>query len=149
RATRREALLDLARPRGPLVEGALVATDDGDTIPKHLLASGAAWIKRADYHALGPGDVQKANASDVKAALRSMHARGIARAVVQPHVAGEVVKFYGVVAPDGSDATSFFRWFALEGGSGPDAARADRLRLDSLAAARAAGLTVFGGDAVL
>lgn len=154
RQTRRAALLDLARPKGPLVDGVLVATDsaqtdDGSPIPAVVLATGSVWIKRADYHALGPGDVVKSPASDVLSALRTMHGRGISRAVVQPHLAGEVVKFYGVLAADGNDASALFRWFALEGGQGPDAATAETLRASALLAAKRSGLTVFGGDAVL
>jgi hypothetical protein len=153
RATRRTALLELAHPRGPLVEGVLVETDDGDRIPPGFLASGSAWIKRGDYHALGAGDVVRAESGDVKAALRALHARGIPRAVVQPHVPGDVVKFYGVAGSQRAAASAvsvrpFFRWFATSG-AGPDAAAAATLQESAHAAARAAGLSIFGGDAIL
>jgi hypothetical protein len=144
RATRREALLALSRPRGPLVEGVLVDTGDGDRIPSTLLATGSVWIKRADYHALGPGDVTRADSRDVIPTLRAMHARGIERAVVQPHLTGSVVKFYGV---DG--VGQFFRSFPLEGAPRPTLGELELLEASAFEAARGAGISVFGGDAVL
>lgn len=142
-ATRRQALLALARPAGPLVEGALVDTGDGDAIPPSFLAGGSAWIKRADYHALGPGDVVRVESSQVIPTLRSMRERGIARAVVQPHVTGAVVKFYGVATE-----RPFFKAFPIDGARASDG---ELVQLEALAfaAARGAGITVFGGDAVL
>lgn len=154
RATRREALLALSGPAGPLVEGALVATDRGGHVPPSILASGSVWVKRADYHALGPGDVVRVDAAALTPALRAMHARGIGRAVVQPHLEGPVVKFYGVAGP-----RPFFRTFVIESkdpatGEREAAPTPSPRDLEQLAdrafrAAEGAGLSVFGGDAVL
>lgn len=155
RATRRQALLALARPQGPLVEGALVETDDGDCIPREILAGGSAWVKRADYHALGPGDVTRVDSAHVKATLRAMRDRGIKRAVVQPHLAGHVVKFYGVADGAGrttfgaTDRQPFFRAFPMEGAPRLSARELQQLEARAFQAARAAGISVFGGDAVL
>jgi hypothetical protein len=144
RATRRQALLALSRPAGPLIEGALVATNDGDQIPPALLATGSAWVKRADYHALGPGDVVCVESSQVIPALRALHARGVDRAVVQPHVAGSVIKFYGV-----ADERPFFRAFPIEGAVQPPRDVLAELERSAFEAARSAGISVFGGDAVV
>jgi hypothetical protein len=141
RATRRQALLALG---SLLVRGALVETDDGDRIPPELLAGGSAWVKRADYHALGPGDVTHVASSQVIPTLRAMRDRGIERAVVQPHLAGPVIKFYGV-----ANASPFFRWFAVAGGRSPSPRELQQLEARAFQAARAAGISVFGGDAVL
>lgn len=142
RATRRAALLELARPRGPLVEGVLVATDDGHRVPGPLLANGSVWVKRGDFHALGQGDVVRVPSDEVVHALRDLLARGVRTAVVQPHLEGCVVKFYGVLP-------SFFRTFPLSPSTHASSAEGLAWLSDAaFSAARAAGLEVFGGDAV-
>jgi hypothetical protein len=143
RATRREALLALARPAGPLVEGVLVATNETHRIPRALLARGSVWIKRADYHALGPGDVARVDSRQVVATLRALNGRGIGRAVVQPHLEGPVVKFYGV-----DHERTFFRSFVIDGKLTASPGELEDLEARAFAAARAAGISVFGGDAV-
>jgi hypothetical protein len=142
-ATRRQALLALSGPSGPLVEGALVETNDGENIPSRLLAGGSVWVKRADYHALGPGDVSRVESSKVIPALRALHERGVTQAVVQPHLAGPVVKFYGV-----AHERPFFRAFPIEAGFQPSRPALEHLERSAFAGARAAGIEVFGGDAV-
>ncbi len=143
RATRRQSLLALSGPGRPLVEGALVETNDGDRIPPSLLAGGSVWVKRADYHALGPGDVARVESSEVIPALRSLWDRGVKRAVVQPHLAGPVVKFYGV-----AHQRPFFRAFPIDAGFEPSREALEQLERSAFEAARAAGIEVFGGDAV-
>jgi len=131
----------------PFVESRLVPTAGGRS-------DGAlpAWVKRADVHNTHGGDVVFAPTGDaVEAALRGLAARGIARAVIQPHLEGDLVKFYGVgVGPTGPGETPWFRWFY------PKDQRAARYPLDaaqlaSLAtgAAAALGLEVYGGDALV
>jgi hypothetical protein len=143
RRTRRAELLAFSRPAGPLVEGALVATNDGAGVPASILEAGSAWVKRADYHSLGAGDVVRVETIDLIRALRTLHARGIPQAVVQPHVPGSITKFYGVLKED----TPFFRSFPTQGTA--DTVGLDRLRTLALEVARRAGIDVFGGDAVL
>jgi hypothetical protein len=85
----------------------------------------------------------------VAAALESLAARGIERAVLQEHVPGDLIKFYGV--GDGADgAPPWFTWFyhrdqTLAGHAfdEPELARTAR------AAAASLGLTVYGGDAIV
>ncbi|MEZ0229731.1 MAG: hypothetical protein ACAI25_13980 [Planctomycetota bacterium] len=144
RATRRQELLALSRPVGPLVEGALVATCDPPMLPAGVAASGSVWVKRADYHALGPGDVVQVPVAELGSTLAAMARRGIASAIVQPHLEGPVVKFYAV-----SGARPFFRAFALDGSAPLSPIDRERLEAHAFEAARSAGLTVFGGDAVL
>ena len=85
----------------------------------------------------------------VAEALAALAARGIARAVIQPHVSGDLVKFYGIgtagralgarlvplVLPQGSDL----------GRASAGSRAAGRL---ARAAAAALGLEVYGGDAI-
>lgn len=99
------------------------------------------WIKRGDVHAMTANDVVFAEtAADVRAALADFSDRGIARAALQAHVAGVVVKFYGVV--DGR----FFRCFTH---AAEVPAPIPRLWDAARSGAVALGLEVFGGDLVV
>jgi hypothetical protein len=102
------------------------------------------WLKRYDYHATQPGDVLFADgAAAWSAALERFRARGFARAIVQDHVPGDLVKFYGV-------ADAWFRWFHDR--NHPIANHpfdpASLARAGSAAAA-ALELPIFGGDAIV
>ncbi len=117
-----------------------------------LEAAGVPHVKRADVHNTQEGDVVLApNADAVAASLRGLAARGIARAVLQPHVDGDLVKFYGIGAGGGPHGEPpWFRWFyhkeqTLAGH------RFDERRLARLVrgAAAALGLEVYGGDAIV
>jgi hypothetical protein len=92
------------------------------------------WIKRGDVHAERAEDVVSLQRDEITDALRAFAARGISRVAMQEHIAGPIVKFYGVA--DGS----FFRYY--------DAQHVDEERLKELAfaAAQRLGLVVFGGD---
>ena len=144
-ATRRDSLLELSPPNGPLVEGALVATNGSERLPRFLRDTSSVWVKRGNYHALGPTDVVRVATRDVETTLRSMHARGITSAVIQPHLDGDIVKFYGVLGD--TPSATFFRWYPIDG-PGPDPTTADHLRSHAFMAASSAGVSVFGGDAV-
>ena len=110
------------------------------------------WVKRADVHNTQDGDVVQASSpAAVASALAAMVQRGIERAVLQPHVEGDLVKFYGVGAarkPGGEPA--WFRWFhhADQRLAGHPVDGGALARLASRAAA-ALGLEVYGGDAIV
>jgi len=85
------AATDLAFP-----ETVLLPTAGAPPLPTWIAVAGA-WIKRGDVHATDPADVvYVTDAAAAGAALHRFHARGIAAAVVQRHMAGTVLKFYGV-----------------------------------------------------
>lgn len=64
------------------------------------------WIKRGDSHAMERGDVAYAPTPvEARAILADFRSRGIASAVINEHLQGDVVKFYGVYDTD------FFYWF--------------------------------------
>ena len=113
--------------------------------------TGPAWLKRADVHNTQDGDVVFADTERAfREALGRLARRGIPRAVIQEHVEGDLVKFYGVGDPAGSDGPrAWFRWFYHK-----DQRLAghpfDPERLTALArkAAAVLGLEVFGGDAI-
>jgi hypothetical protein len=114
-------------------------------------AVGGLWVKRADVHNTQEGDVVFApDRARVGQALAALAARGIRRAVLQPHVEGDLVKFYGVGAGTGAGGgPPWFRWFYHKGqtvaGHPFDSARLGRL---ARRAAAALGLEVYGGDAI-
>jgi hypothetical protein len=102
------------------------------------------WLKRGDVHATAPGDVRfVADAAAAAAGAADLGARGIRRAVLQRHVPGAVLKFYGV-------ADEFFAWYP-ERDAAISLAPAEASALQRLAgrAARALDLEVFGGDVVV
>src|SRR5207248_197728 len=92
----------------PFIDSRLVATDapvDVGALP--------VWVKRADVHNTQEGDVALASTRDaVSDALAALALRGIPRAVVQPHLEGDLVKFYGVGTGAGpGGGPTWFRWF--------------------------------------
>jgi hypothetical protein len=142
---RRRLLPLLARAGVPRPEARLVACSrPGRAALAWVEARGAAgvWVKRGDVHATQAGDVLRAEgATEVECALAALAARGVRRAVLEAHVAGPTIKFYGVVG------TGFFR--AFEGdGADPRSAPEAWAELGE-AGARALGLAVYGGDLVL
>jgi hypothetical protein len=108
------------------------------------------WVKRGDVHATELGDVAfAADAPAVGASLARLSQRGIARAVLQEHVTGDLVKFYGVGGLEEGEPLSWFQWFyhrdqALSHCPLDPAA----LSAAAAGAASALGLEVFGGDAI-
>ena len=110
------------------------------------------WIKRSDVHNTQEGDVTYADtAAGVHAALDGLAKRGMRQAVLQPHVAGDLVKFYGIGGNARSDGTpAWFRWFYHKNqtvaGHPLDAVTLGR---SVRRAAAALGLEVYGGDAIV
>lgn len=120
----------------------------GDTIPRTAIVRTSGepeldgfgadgrrvWLKRGDVHAERAEDVVSLPREEIADALRAFAARGIERVAMQEHIAGPIVKFYGVA--DGR----FFQYYDTQHVNG------DRLRELAFAAAERLGLVVFGGD---
>jgi hypothetical protein len=146
--TYRDRMIALLEEAGvAFVDSRLVATSDADVTPAGL----PVWVKRGDVHNTQEGDVAFAASTDaVRAALAGFAARGITQAVLQPHVEGDLVKFYGIggnARPDGTPA--WFRSFyhknqTLRGYPLDPVALGRAVRR----AAAALGLEVYGGDAI-
>ena len=130
----------------PFVKSRLVAT--AAPLPE---ISASLWVKRGDVHNTQEGDVVFATTADaVRAAVAGLAARDIAHAVLQPHVDGDAIKFYGIGTGAGRDgAPPWFRWFYHRdqtlAGCPFDPRRLGRLVRQ---AAAALGLEVYGGDAI-
>ena len=64
------------------------------------------WIKRGDFHAIHREDVTYVrNPEEARSILKEYAIRGIPSAVINEHLVGDLVKFYGVAGTD------FFYWF--------------------------------------
>jgi len=113
--------------------------------PETFEAAAGWWIKRGDVHNTCDHDVVRARDwASMDRILGDFASREITHYVVQPHIEGDLIKFYGV------GPGRWFTWFYH------DATRARRLpfELDDLASSAAAGalalgLEVFGGDAIV
>ena len=110
-----------------------------------------AWIKRYDFHATQRDDVMyAASETGWREALRRFADRGIPFVVAQEHVAGDLVKFYGVRNRAAARDANWFQWFYhRDKGMLGHAFDPARLSEAALHAAAALGLEIFGGDAVI
>jgi hypothetical protein len=142
-AHRDRSLSLLERAGVPVPRTRVVATGGG--VPSFFQP---CWIKRTD-HKTRAGDVGFARTREEAAgALDDLHGRGIARAVLQEHVDGDLLKFYGVGGLDG-DA----RWLEWMYHRNREVAghpfRVDALRELAFRAAACVDLEVFGGDVIV
>ena len=107
------------------------------------------WVKRGDYHAIEKCDVQFAGtAEDLRRVMSDFRRRDIPHVLVQRHVDGDLIKFYGVRSPGG--ASRWFHWFYHRDQKLRRHAF-DRGRLQRLCeqAADRLNLEIFGGDAIV
>ena len=66
----------------------------------------SCWIKRGDFHAMHKEDVSFCrHIEEAQDVLQEYFYRGIKRAVINRHLTGDLIKFYGV------SGTPFFYWF--------------------------------------
>ena len=90
----------------PYPESLMVNTNEG--IKDALVKAGftQCWIKRGDFHAMHKEDVSYVrHPEEAQEVLQEYFLRGIKRAVINKHLVGDLVKFYGV------QGTPFFFWF--------------------------------------
>ncbi len=115
------------------------------------------WIKRGDFHAIHREDVTYVrNQEEAESVLHEYALRGIPTAVLNEHLKGDLVKFYGIAGTD------FFHWFypddlnhtkfGLESINGK--ANGIPFDLESLKdicnrAARVLNIYIYGGDCVV
>ncbi len=90
----------------PYPDSLMVNTDEG--IMPQLQKAGfeRCWIKRGDFHAMHKEDVSFVrHAQEAQEVLQEYFLRGIKRAVINVHLEGDLIKFYGI------QGTPFFYWF--------------------------------------
>ena len=113
------------------------------------------WVKRGDVHATEGQDVVfAANPRALDQALKALLARGIPTALLQEHIAGDLIKYYGVgeVDPEAESehGAGWFEWFYHRGQDLKNYPFDPRdLASAASRAAAALGLEVFGGDAIV
>lgn len=133
--------------------------DTSDQLPSNLIEPKfePCWVKRADFHAIHREDVTYVRSlQELQEAMAEYALRGIERVVINEHLKGDLIKFYGV-----SD-TDFFHWFypyeghhskfGLEEINGPTAGipfSLDTLRKVCNDAARVLQVQVYGGDCIV
>lgn len=114
-----------------------------------------AWLKRAEGWSTHKDDVCFAmSADEARRALDGMHRRGITRVVHCRHIAGDIIKFYGI-------GREFFRCsypdpekskFGLEKINGAPSHYPfshEELKETVYAAAASIGLEIYGGDCIV
>lgn len=138
-----------------LLDQAHVAAPASRIVPTSTTSftcDGPVWVKRGDVHSMQDGDVTfAAGAQEANQTLRRLVARSVRSAVVQDHIPGDLIKFYGIgrdelLPRDGA----WFQWFYHK-----DQHLAghpfDPEKMAGLArqAASALGLEIYGGDAIV
>lgn len=115
------------------------------------------WIKRGDFHAMHREDVTYArNGDEAENILHEYALRGIPTAVINEHLAGDLIKFYGV------EGTDFFHWFypndlnhskfgleKINGKSNGIPFNLDTLKSICSKTAKVLNIYIYGGDCVV
>lgn len=151
-----QAVLNTYRTRLiSLLTASGVPTPESHILPSELSDPGLpspVWVKRGDVHNTQSGDVVFARSpEELQGAMASLHQRGIPNVVLQQHVPGDLIKFYGVRQPGGENPDgTWFRWFYHRD---QELARhpfsEGTLRRVAQRAAHAIGLEVYGGDVIV
>lgn len=134
----------------PFPASVLVATDDpAPAAPSGSRELAGLWIKRGDVHATEAADVVRAESTEAAlAALADFRRRGVARALLQEHVPGDLIKFYGVEGVENKPG-----WFEFFYHRDQVLARhpfePSALEAAARRAAAALRLEVWGGDAIV
>lgn len=90
----------------PYPESLIVNTNEDVRRELEHAGFGACWIKRGDFHAMHKEDVSYCrHIQEAQEVLHEYFYRGIRRAVINKHLEGDLIKFYGV------QGQPWFFWF--------------------------------------
>ena len=90
----------------PYPRSIIIRTDQDPSAALEEAGFQNCWIKRFDFHAIHREDVTYVrHLEEAKSILKEYAIRGISTAVINEHLDGDLVKFYGVAGSD------FFYWF--------------------------------------
>lgn len=104
--TREQMTRILTQHKIPHPKSIIVDVNENATLKLEKMQAPAYWVKRGDSHAIHREDVSYArNIAEVQSIVQEFGLRGIPNAVVNEHLVGDLVKFYGVANTD------FFYWF--------------------------------------
>jgi len=103
----REQMTDLLLKNNiPHPDSVILNTGDQATQYSSGKKIGACWIKRGDFHAIHKEDVPYIRRpEELREVMTEYALRGIDRVVINDHLHGDLIKFYGVAG------TNFFHWF--------------------------------------
>lgn len=141
----------------PYPDSVIVNTDEAVVDRLKQAGINNCWIKRGDFHAMHKEDVSYVrHAEEAQEVLQEYFYRGIRRAVINRHLAGDLIKFYGM------RGSTFFYWFypfddghskyGLEVINGKskgldfDIEQLEKICAD---AAEALGVDIYGGDCII
>ena len=141
----------------PYPESFLVDTDE--VVKDRLTKSGitGCWVKCGDMHSMHREDVSYArHPQEAQELLQEFFMRGIKHAVINRHIPGDLIKFYGV------SGTPFFYWFypfdnghskygaeRINGHAHQISFDIDELRRMCAKAADIIDIQIYGGDCVV
>jgi hypothetical protein len=122
----------------------IIKIDDLLETPPAFSENGA-WLKRGDVHNMTDHDVVfAAKWRDARKVRDDFKSRGITHVAVQEHIAGDIIKFYGV------GPGKWFSWFYHRPQDvGNYVFDAKLLAKHAATAAKAVGVEIFGGDAII
>lgn len=141
----------------PYPESLMVNTNEGVKGALQKAGFTQCWIKRGDFHAMHKEDVSYVRHSEeAQEVLQEYFLRGIKRAVINRHLPGDLIKFYGV------QGTPFFFWFypfdeghskygheAINGRSQGIAFDRDYLKKICHDASEVLDVKIYGGDCIV
>ena len=141
----------------PYPESLIVNTNEVVTSRMKEASMEQVWIKRGDYHAMHKEDVTYVrHAEEAQEVLQEYFLRGIKRAVINRHLEGDLIKFYGVYGPP-----YFYGFYPFERrhsqyGSENINGESQQLRFDldnfkavCNKAAEALDIKIYGGDCIV
>ena len=141
----------------PYPESLIVNTNEA--VKPALKESGftACWIKRGDFHAMHKEDVSYCrHIEEAQEVLQEYFLRGIKRAVINRHLEGDLVKFYGV-----RGTPFFYHFYPLINGHSkygqettngtPKGISIDEQHIQDVCkkAADILGVDIYGGDCIV
>ena len=141
----------------PYPESLIVDTDEAVAGKLKKAGYTQCWIKRGDFHAMHKEDVSYVrHPEEAQEVLQEYFLRGIKRAVINRHLVGDLIKFYGV------QGTPFFHWFypfeaghskygheAINGKSQGIEFDKSRMMAICQAASEVLDVKVYGGDCIV
>ncbi len=141
----------------PYPDSVIVNTNEGVLDALRSAGFEQCWIKRGDFHAMHKEDVSYVrHAVEAQEVVQEYFLRGIKRAVINRHLVGDLVKFYGV------QGSPFFFWFypfdaghskygyeAINGKSQGIEFSKEKLRDICQRASEVLDVKIYGGDCII
>lgn len=141
----------------PYPDSIIVDTDEAVVAKLSQANIHNCWIKRGDFHAMHKEDVSYVrHAEEAQEVLQEYFYRGIKRAVINRHLVGDLIKFYGI------RNSPFFYWFypfdeghskygleAINGKSKGIDFDIEHLKKICHDASEALGVEIYGGDCIV